>query len=428
MRVLVVGSGGREHALIWKLKQSPEVEQIFCAPGNGGIGELAELVDIGAEDIDALVEFAESKDIDLTVVGPEGTLAKGIVDLFERRGLRIFGPGKAATRLESSKAFSKNLMKKYQIPTAAFTVFDDPQAARAYVRQMGAPIVIKADGLCGGKGTILASTLSEALGAIDLLMEDRIFKQAGERVVIEELLVGEEASIIVVTDGVHALPLLPSQDHKRLLDGDKGPNTGGMGAYAPAPVINEALSKQIMEEVIQPTIRGMASEGLHLKGVLYAGLILTSDGPKVLEYNVRFGDPETQAILPLLKSDLIPILDDAIEGRLSSTQCEWEKGSCASVVVASGGYPGDFQIGKEIEGLEKFNDSKDLLVFHAGTKKDKDKFISWGGRVLNIVGKGADLEGALKNAYEAASTITFSGAQYRKDIGFRAIKKTAKTQ
>ena len=427
MRVLVVGSGGREHALVWKLSRSPEVTKLFCAPGNGGIGDLAELVDVGAEDVEALAEFAESKDIDLTVVGPETTLAKGIVDLFEKRGLRIFGPTKAAARLESSKAFAKNLMKKHHIPTGQFAVFDDPQAARAYVRQLGVPIVVKADGLCGGKGTIVANTLSEALGAIDLLMEDRIFKQAGERVVIEERLVGEEASIIVVTDGVTALPLLPAQDHKRLHDGDKGPNTGGMGTYAPAPVVDATIATQIMDQIIMPTIRALASEGLGFKGVLYAGVMLTSDGPKVLEYNVRFGDPELQAILPLLKSDLVPILDDTVEGRLSATQCQWDAGSCVCVVLASGGYPGDFPIGKEIRGLDQFKGRSDVLVFHAGTKKDKGRFVSWGGRVLNVIGLGADLEGALKSAYGSIAKISFDGMFCRRDIGFRALKKPAET-
>jgi phosphoribosylamine--glycine ligase len=427
MRVLVVGSGGREHALVWKLSQSPELTQLFCAPGNGGIGELAELVDIGAEDAEALAEFAEAKDIDLTVVGPEGSLAKGIVDAFEKRGLKIFGPRKAAARLESSKSFAKNLMKKYKIPTAQFAVFDDAQAARAYVRQLGAPIVVKADGLCAGKGTIVASTLSEALGAIDLLMEDKIFKQAGERIVVEERLVGEEASILVVTDGVTALPLLPSQDHKRLLDGDKGPNTGGMGAYAPAPVVDAGVGKQVMEQIILPTIRGMANEGLSMKGVLYAGLILTSDGPKVLEFNVRFGDPEIQAILPLLKSDLVSILDDAVEGRLSTTECAWHPGSCACVVLASAGYPGEFAIGKEVQGLQRLGGRQEVWAFHAGTKKDKARFLSWGGRVLNVVARGSTLEEALKRAYEAVGDLSFEGMQYRRDIGFRALKKPAVT-
>ena len=422
MRVLVVGLGGREHALVWKLSQSLEVTKLFCAPGNGGIGELAELVDIGAEDIEALAEFAESKDIDLTVVGPEATLAKGIVDLFEKRGLRIFGPTKAAARLESSKAFAKNLMKKYHIPTGQFAVFDDPQAARAYVRQLGVPIVVKADGLCGGKGTLVAHTLTEALGAIDLLMEDRIFKQAGERIVVEERLVGEEVSYMVVTDGVTAMPCLPAQDLKRVHDGDKGPNTGGMGAYAPAPIMTSALSQQVMEQIIMPTIHAMASEDIVFKGVLYAGLVLTGDGPKVLEFNVRFGDPETQAVLPLLKSDLVPMLDDTVEGRLSTTPSEWHASSCACVVLASGGYPGDFAIGKEITGLESLTAHRDVFVFHAGTKKDRNRFLSWGGRVLNVVGVGPDLEAAIKRAYEPIGAIRFDGMQYRKDIGFRALK------
>jgi len=423
MRVLVVGSGGREHALVWKLSQSPEVDGLFCAPGNGGTGQLAELVDIGAEDIESLAEFAETKDIDLTVVGPEAPLAKGVVDAFEKRGLRIFGPNKAAARLESSKAFAKNLMKKSQVPTAQFAVFDDPQAARAYVRQLGAPIVIKADGLCGGKGTIVANTLSEALGAIDLLMEDRIFKQAGERIVVEERLVGEEASIIVITDGTTAVPLLASQDHKRLLDHDKGPNTGGMGAYAPAPIVTDELAKLIMEQVIQPTLKGLANEGVLFKGVLYAGLMMTQEGPKVLEFNVRFGDPELQAILPLLKSDLVPLLDDTVEGRLSPEGCQWEAGSCVCVVLASGGYPGEYQIGKEIRGLDTVQDREGLLVLHAGTKRDGKRFVSWGGRVLNVVARETDIEQAVKKAYDAIEAIAFDGMLYRKDIAWRALKK-----
>ena len=423
MRILVVGSGGREHALLWKLSQSPEVTKLFCAPGNGGISELAELVDVGTEDVEGLAEFAEGKDIDLTIVGPESALAKGVVDLFEKRGLRIFGPTKAAARLESSKAFAKNLMKKYHIPTGQFAIFDDPQAARAYVRQLGVPIVVKADGLCGGKGTIVANTLSEALGAIDLLMEDRIFKQAGERIVVEERLVGEEVSFIVITDGITALPLVPAQDHKRLHDGDKGPNTGGMGAYAPAPIIDEAMSRQVMEQIILPTIRALSSEGIRFTGVLYAGLMMTGDGPKVLEYNVRFGDPEIQAVLPLLASDLIPLIDDAVEGRLSAGACEWLPGSCVCVVLASGGYPGDFAIGKDIRGLESLRGRRDLLIFHAGTKKDKERYLSWGGRVLNVVSRGADLETAVKGAYDAIGAIEWQHMHYRKDIGYRALKK-----
>ncbi|HBH96801.1 MAG TPA: phosphoribosylamine--glycine ligase [Candidatus Omnitrophica bacterium] len=423
MKILVVGSGGREHALLWKLSQSPEIRGLYCAPGNGGIGELAQLVDIGAEDIESLAEFAEAKDIDLTIVGPEGPLAKGIVDIFEKRGLRIFGPTKSAARLESSKAFSKNLLKKYHIPTGQFAVFDDAQAARSYVRQVGAPIVIKADGLCGGKGTIVAHTLSEALGAIDLLMEDRIFRQAGERIVVEERLVGEEVSMIVLTDGATAIPLLTSQDHKRLLDGDKGPNTGGMGAYAPAPVVTGTLAKGLMEQVIHPTLNGLVSEGILFKGVLYAGIMLTADGPKVLEFNVRFGDPEIQAILPLLKTDLVPLLDDTVEGRLSQHRCEWQAGSCVCVVLASGGYPGEFQIGKEIRGLERLQGREGVLVFHAGTKRDGERFVNWGGRALNVVAVDDEIEGAVKRAYDAIGQLAFDGMTYRKDIAWRALKK-----
>jgi phosphoribosylamine--glycine ligase len=423
MTGFVVGSGGREHALVWKLRQSPEVEAIYCAPGNGGIASLAEIIDIGAEDIEALAEFAESKDIDLTIVGPEAPLAKGIVDVFEKRGLRIFGPSKAAARLESSKAFSKNLMKKYHIPTSQFAVFDDAQAARAYVRQVGAPIVVKADGLCGGKGTIVANTLSEALGAIDLLMEDKIFKSAGERVVIEERLYGEEASIIVITDGTTIVPMLAAQDHKRLHEQDKGPNTGGMGAYAPAPVITDELAKQIMDTIIAPTIKGLAKEGIHFKGVLFAGLMLTPDGPKALEYNVRFGDPEAQAILPLLESDIVPLFHDTVEGRLSSDAARWSSDSCVCVVLASQGYPGEFQIGKEIKGLDAVKDRTDVQIFHAGTKRDRDRFLTWGGRVLNVVASDADIEGAIKKAYETIEHVSFDGMTYRKDIGWRALKK-----
>ncbi|MBI2884985.1 MAG: phosphoribosylamine--glycine ligase [Candidatus Omnitrophica bacterium] len=423
MKVLVVGSGGREHALIWKLSQSPEVQAIYCAPGNGGISELAEPVEIGPEDLEALAEFAETKDVDLTIVGPEGPLAKGIVDVFEKRGLRIFGPGKAAARLESSKAFAKTLMKKYHVPTGQFAVFDDAQAARAYVRQVGAPIVVKADGLCGGKGTIVASTLSEALGAIDLLMEDHIFKQAGERIVVEERLQGEEASIIVLTDGTTAVPLLTSQDHKRLLDHDKGPNTGGMGAYAPAPVVTDALAKQIMTQVIHPTLKGLANEGILFRGVLYAGLMMTPEGPKVLEYNVRFGDPELQAILPLLKSDLVSLLDDTVEGRLSADHCEWQEGSCVCVVLASQGYPGEYQIGKEIKGLDKLKGREGVAVFHGGTKRDRNRFVTWGGRVLNVVATDVDIESAVKKVYRAIDDISYEGMVYRKDIAWRAMKK-----
>ncbi len=427
MRILVVGSGGREHALVWKLSQSPDVTQIFCAPGNGGIGQLAECVNISATDIVSLTDFAQSKSIDLTVVGPEAVLTEGIVDAFEKRGLRVFGPNKAAAQLEGSKAFSKNLMKQYNIPTAKYSVFDDAQAAHEYVKQIGVPVVIKADGLCAGKGTIIAHTLSEAGGAIDLMMADRIFGDAGARILVEELLVGEEASIIAVTDGKTTIPMLTSQDHKRLQDGDQGPNTGGMGAYAPAPVVTDELLKTFMDEIVTPSINALASEGIAFKGVLYTGLMLTQEGPKVLEYNVRFGDPEIQAIVPLLKSDLLALLDDTVEGRLDSCKVEWHNKSCACVVLASKGYPADPEKGVEITGLEQYPADSPVQVFHAGTRKEESRFLTSGGRVLGVTGVGDDLESALKFAYGAIDKIKFDGMQYRKDIGARALKNPLST-
>jgi len=422
MKVLVVGSGGREHALIWKLSQSSEVDALFCAPGNGGIGEQAELVDIGAEDVESLAEFAETKDIDLTIVGPEAALAKGIVDVFEKRGLRIFGPNKAAARLESSKVFAKNLMKKHQVPTAQFAVFDEPQAARAYVRQLGAPIVIKADGLCGGKGTIVANTLSEALGAIDLLMEDRIFKQAGERIVVEERLLGEEVSIIVVTDGTTAIPMVASQDHKRLLDGDKGPNTGGMGAYAPAPMANETLVKHIMQQVISPTLKGLGSEGIALKGVLYAGLMLVDRQLYVLEFNARFGDPEAQAMLVRLETDLLPLLQATSDGTLDRIPITWRRDAAVCVVMAAQGYPERYTRGRPIVGMEHASQLPGVVVFHAGTARRAGQLVTDGGRVLGVTALGKDIRHAIERAYQAVSTITWDGVHYRKDIGHQALR------
>lgn len=428
MRVLVVGSGGREHALVWKLSQSPEITQIYCAPGNGGIGQLAELVAIPATDIESLADFAQSKNIDLTVVGPEAVLVEGLVDVFQQKGLKVFGPNKAAAELEGSKAFSKKLMQQYGIPTAKYAVFDDVESAHEYVKQMGVPVVIKADGLCAGKGTILAHTLSEAYGAIDLMMVDRIFGPAGERILIEELIEGEEASIIVVTDGKSIVPMLASQDHKRLQDGDKGPNTGGMGAYAPAPVVTEDLWQEALENIVKPTIDAMASEGIPFKGVLYTGLMLTEEGPKVLEYNVRFGDPEIQAILPLLKSDLLSLLDDTVEGRLDPNSVKWHDRSCACVVLAAKGYPIDPEKGAVIEGLEELPVDSPVQVFHAGTRRDQDRFVTAGGRVLNVVGIGDNLDQALKSAYSGVESIRFDGMQYRKDIGIRALKNPINTK
>ncbi|MBI4354835.1 MAG: phosphoribosylamine--glycine ligase [Candidatus Omnitrophica bacterium] len=428
MKVLVVGSGGREHALIWKLGQSPLVKELYAAPGNGGIAELARIVDINAEDVDALAEFAEDKDIDLTVVGPETPLAKGIVDEFENRRLRIFGPTKAGARLESSKSFTKQLLKKLNVPTPAFAVFDDATAARAYMKQSALPVVVKADGLCGGKGVIIATTQSEALGAIDLMMEDKIFKRAGERVVIEEFLPGEEASIFVLTDGKHAIPLAPAQDYKRLQDGDKGPNTGGMGAYSPAPVVTDEMMTRIMNSIILPVVQGLAKEGIRYKGVLYAGLMLTSEGPYVLEFNARFGDPELQVVLPRLRGDLAELMEACIDGKLDRVTLSWDARSAACVVLASGGYPGEYAIGKPIRGLDAVKKMEDVLCFHAGTKREGSQMVTWGGRALNVVALDDGIDGAVKRAYRAVEAIKFEGMQYRKDIAWRALKVGVKAK
>jgi phosphoribosylamine--glycine ligase len=410
---------------VWKLSQSPEIKKLYAAPGNGGISEQAECVDLEATDVQALADFAESKSIDLTIVGPEVALAVGIVDAFQGRGLRIFGPTQAAAQLEASKVFSKTLMKKYGIPTADFAVFSDPALAKEYVQSKGAPLVVKADGLCAGKGTIIAHTIGEALGAIDLMMVDKIFGAAGERVLIEELLEGDELSMIVVTDGKTVVPMVTAQDHKRLQDGDLGPNTGGMGAYAPAPMAAEPLIHQMLEQVVYPTIKAMANEDRPFKGVLYTGFMLTPQGPKVLEYNVRFGDPEAQVILPLLESDLLALLDDAVAGRLDTTWVEWKSAHCATVVLAAGGYPGEYARGKRIDGLAAVVDRPDAWVLHAGTRQSPEGLVTAGGRVLNIMGMGPTLEDALKAAYGLIGTVRFEGMQYRRDIGHRALRQAS---
>ena len=428
MKVLVIGSGGREHALVWQIAKDPRVKKIYAAPGNGGMAEQAELVDIGAEDIETLAEFAATRKIDLAIVGPEGPLARGIVDLFTRKALRIFGPTKAAARLESSKSFAKNLLKKLHVPTPHFAVFDDSQAAKAYVKQAGVPIVVKADGLCGGKGAIVATTMSEALGAIDLMMEDKIFKQAGERVVIEEWVAGEEVSVLGITDGKHVVILPAAQDHKRVFDGDKGPNTGGMGAYAPAPIMTPELQARITREIIEPVLHGLAKDDILFRGVLYCGLMLTADGPTVLEFNVRFGDPELQAVLPLVRGNFVELIDAVVDGTLTAITPQWAHQSCACVAVASGGYPGEYAIGKEITGLAEAGAVEGAVIFHAGTKREGERLLTWGGRVLNVVGVDDDLEGALKRAYAAIERIHFDGMHYRKDIGWRAVKKSVGTQ
>ncbi len=441
MRVLVIGSGGREHTLVWKISQSKLVDNIFCAPGNAGIERLAECIDIKAEDISGLLDFAVREKIDLTVVGPELPLAGGIVDEFEKSRLRIFGPSRKAARLESSKVFAKELMKKYAVPTADFRIFDNPQEASKYVNQNGTPCVIKADGLAAGKGVVVCQTVEEAQKAIDSIMQERIFAEAGERIVIEDCLEGQEASIIVFTDSREIIPLASSQDHKRINDFDQGANTGGMGAYSPAPVVTDALSRQILKTIVHPTIKGLAAEGLPYKGILYVGIMITSGGPKVLEFNVRFGDPETQAILPRLNSDLAETMLATIEERLSQyknkgRQLNWDRRSCVCVVCASGGYPGKYEKGKVISGLEEVEKMPDTVVFHAGTKlkkpdpssmgtagPQKPEYITNGGRVLGVTGLGDTIKEAIKRTYQAIRMIHFEGMHYRKDIGQKAIRQ-----
>lgn len=429
MRILVIGSGGREHALCWKIAQSPKCEKLYCAPGNGGISEVAEITDINADDIDGLLNFAEKEKIDLTVVGPEMPLVAGIVDRFEKKGLKIFGPKKELATLEGSKVFAKELMKKIGVPTADFKVFDKSDDALKYLDTKETPVVVKADGLCAGKGVIVCKTIAEAKDAVKKIMVDRIFGDSGNRLIIEDYLMGEEASIIVISDGINIVPLASSQDHKRVFDGDKGANTGGMGAYSPAPVITDEIFKMIMEQVINPLIRGLAREGKPYIGALYAGIMLTKDGPKVLEFNVRFGDPETQAILPRLKSDLLEAMERAVDRALRYYNMEWDDRPCVSVVIASGGYPGYYVKGMEIRGLDETRCLKGVIIFHAGTKSGKratDKkplYLTNGGRVLNVTALGSNIQDAIDICYHAVEKIHFDKMHYRKDIGYRAIRK-----
>ena len=421
MKLLVVGSGGREHTLVWKLAAGDDVSKIYCAPGNAGIADLAECVDIDAEDIDALAAFAHEQSIDLTVVGPERPLIRGIVDEFDRRGLRVFGPTAAAARLEGSKAFADGLMEKYGIPSARFAVFDNPAGAKSYVESVGAPIVVKADGDAAGKGVVVAHEVDQALDAIDQCMLRRIHGPAGDRVVVEECLVGPECSIKVFTDGERAIPMVPSQDHKRALDDDQGPNTGGMGCYAPVPALDERLFDDIMTRIMEPTIQAMAQEGTPYKGVLYGGLILTDDGPKALEFNCRFGDPETQVVLPLLDSNLADILLATAEGRLDECDVQWADRKCVCVVMASGGYPGAYVKGKPITGLDHVGARDDVVVFHAGTARSDGRLVTAGGRVLGVTALGDTFEDAIRRAYDSVGDIHFADVHYRRDIGKRAL-------
>ncbi|NTV29672.1 MAG: phosphoribosylamine--glycine ligase [Candidatus Omnitrophica bacterium] len=419
MNILVVGSGGREHALCWKIRQSPRVKKLYCAPGNGGIESIAECVDIKAYDIVALADFAHAHAIDLTVVGPEVPLVEGIVDLFEEEELKIFGPTKAAARLEGSKVFAKSFMKRWEIPTARYAAFTDLSAAIAGLKNFTMPVVVKADGLAAGKGVIIAQTSASAEAALNSIMADRVFKEAGKRVVIEEFLTGEEASVLVVSDGKDFVLLESSQDHKRVFDNDEGPNTGGMGAYSPAPVVTPDLLKEIAATIIRPVLDGMADEEAPFRGILYCGIMVTPEGPKVLEFNTRFGDPETQAVLPRLKSDIVELMLAATEGRLKDFSLKWDSRACVCVVLAAGGYPGEFATGQQILGLSDV--PAEAMVFHAGTRKEGGKILTAGGRVLGVTALGAGIEEAISKVYAAAGQVVFEGRHCRQDIGRKAL-------
>ena len=422
MKILIVGGGGREHSLVWKLNQSPGVDRVYCAPGNAGIAREAEVVPIDVEDIPALIEFAKKEGIGLTAVGPELPLTLGIVDAFEEEGLRIFGATEKAAEIEGSKVFTKNLLAKYNIPSGYYEVFDEPGPAREYIRKMGAPIVVKADGLAAGKGAIVCMTLEEADEAVRIIMEDRQFGDAGDRVVVEEFLVGEEASFLAFSDGKTVLPLATSQDHKPIFDGDKGPNTGGMGAYSPAPVVTQELFDQVMDRIMIATVEAMAAEGRPYKGVLYAGLMIKDGVARVLEFNARFGDPEAQPLFMRLDGDLLEIMEAVIDERLDEVTLNWHDDASICVVMASGGYPGSYEMGKVIDGLEEAEAMEDVKVFHAGTAEKDGKIVTSGGRVLGVTARGKDIPEAIDRAYRACDAISWEGAQYRRDIGAKAFK------
>lgn len=418
-KVLVVGSGGREHAIVWKLAQSDKVEKIFCAPGNGGIAALAECVDIKAMDIDAMVQFATQNAIDMVMVAPDDPLAAGMVDAMEAKGVRAFGPNKAAAIIEGSKKFSKDLMKKYNIPTAAYEVFDNSEKAIEYINNNKTPIVVKADGLALGKGVIIANTKDEAIKAVKDMIDDKQFGDSGSRVVIEEFMTGPEVSILAFTDGKVIKPMVSSQDHKRAYDNDEGLNTGGMGTFSPSRIYDKELADYCMEKLFIPTMKAMNSENRTFKGVLYFGLMITEEGPKILEYNARFGDPETQVVLPRLKTDLYDIFDAIIDERLEEVEIEWDDGACVCVVMASGGYPGKYVTGYEISGLDSFENDDDITVFHAGTKLSDGKIVTAGGRVLGVTATADNLDDAIKKSYDAVAKVNFKDVHFRKDIGIK---------
>lgn len=423
MNVLVIGGGGREHALVWKIAQSPLVTKLYCAPGNPGTAALAENLPIGVDQLDKLLAFAYENKIDLTVVGPEQPLSLGITDLFESHGLKVFGPSQKAAFIEGSKAFSKDLMQKYNVPTAAYGVFTDQAEAEAFIARTGAPIVVKADGLAAGKGVIIAQTCEEAVAAVRDMLSGNAFGSAGSRVVIEEFLTGEEASFLVITDGKNVIPLASAQDHKAIFDGDQGPNTGGMGAYSPAPVVTPDIHQKAMEQVIMPTVAGMAAEGRPYRGVLYAGLMVKDGEVKTLEFNARFGDPECQPLLMRMKSDIVPVLLAVADGDLGSAAIEWHDKAAVCVVMASEGYPGDYRKGDAISGLEQAAQLEDLYVFHAGTTEKDGACVTNGGRVLGVTALGSTVKDAITSAYQGVSRITWPGVQYRSDIGKKALER-----
>ncbi len=419
MRVLVIGGGGREHALVWKINQSPKVTDVYCAPGNAGTAEIAKNVPIAADQIDQLLTFAEENEIGLTVVGPEQPLVMGIVDRFEEKGLRIFGPTARAAELEGSKAFSKNIMKKYGLPTAEYEIFTSHELAQRYFDKETGPIVVKASGLAAGKGVILCRNSSEGLNAVDTIMKDKSFGEAGDQVVIEEFLEGQEVSVLAFSDGNTVLLMDSAQDHKAALEGDKGPNTGGMGAYSPAPVFTDILRQKVRDKIMLPLVRAMKSEGRPYKGILYAGLMLTKYGPKTLEFNARFGDPETQPLLIRMESDIVPLFEACIDGTLDQHELQWKPEPSVCVVMAAKGYPGSYEKGKEISGLDEAGALPDVVAFHAGTKAEEGKVLTNGGRVLGVTATGPDTPTAIQKAYEAVDKIQWDGIHFRKDIGHR---------
>ncbi|WP_301860237.1 phosphoribosylamine--glycine ligase [uncultured Megasphaera sp.] len=419
MKVAVIGGGGREHALAWKLAQSPTVDSLYAIPGSAAMAEVATCVNIPLSDLDGIAAYCKNEGIDMLVVGPEVPLTEGLADICQKQGLAVFGPNKAAAQMEGSKVFAKNLMKKYHVPTAAYESFTDGEAAKAYIHQQGAPIVVKADGLAAGKGVVVAQTEQEALDAVDAMMKDHIFGASGGRIVVEECMVGEEASLLAFVDGKTIVPMISAQDHKRIFDGDKGPNTGGMGAYAPAPVMTPELVKTVETTILRPVVDGLRSEGITYQGCLYAGLMITADGPKVVEFNCRFGDPETQAVLPLLDGDLAQIMYACTQGTLQADMVSWKQASACCVIMASAGYPASSHKGDVITGLDQVQDA---MVFHSGTAEKDGQYVTNGGRVLGVTAVAPTLKEAIAEAYQNVQRIHFDGQQVRSDIGAKGLK------